>query len=75
MIFLQVFTGRVPFSECRSDHQVVVQILRGKLPVRPVTPHIEDVIWDFIQTCWSDAEHRPLSSAVLEFIRCQQKIS
>ncbi|KAJ8587881.1 kinase-like protein, partial [Rhizopogon salebrosus TDB-379] len=69
-IILQVFTGRVPYSDCRSDHQVVVQILRGKTPVRPLNL-IGDTLWDFTQKCWLEAEHRPSAKEVLGFILCQ----
>ena len=72
---VQVFTGRVPYSEFRSDHQVTVQILRGKKPARPVAPHIEDSLWDFTQKCWLDVEHRPSAKEVLEFIQGQLKLS
>ncbi|KAJ8590707.1 kinase-like protein [Rhizopogon salebrosus TDB-379] len=72
-VMLQVFTGRVPYSECRSDHQVVVQILRGKTPVRPLNP-IGDTLWDFTQKCWLEAEHRPLAKEVFGFIHRQLQV-
>jgi len=73
-VMLQVLTGKVPYYECRSDHQVTVKILRGNKPARPVTPHIEDPLWDFVQTCWLDAECRPSAEEVLEFIQGQLKL-
>ncbi|KAG2041339.1 kinase-like domain-containing protein [Suillus americanus] len=74
-IMLQVFTGKVPYSEFRSDHQVTVQILRGRKPARPVTPPIADVLWDFMQKCWLDEpEHRPSAKEVLTFIQEQLKL-
>jgi len=73
-IMLQVLTGKVPYYDCRSDHQVTVKILRGNKPARPVTPHIEDSLWDFIQTCWLDAERRPSAKEVLVFIQSQLKL-
>ncbi|KAJ8589280.1 kinase-like protein, partial [Rhizopogon salebrosus TDB-379] len=74
-IMLQVFTGKVPYSECRSDHQVVVLILRGKKPARPVNPYVENSLWDFIQRCWCDAEHRPSAKVVVEFVHNQLGVS
>lgn len=74
IISLQVLTGKVPYSECRSDHQVTVKILRGNKPARPVTPHIEDSLWDFIQTCWLEADSRPSAEEVLDFIQGQLKL-
>ncbi|KAG1853467.1 kinase-like domain-containing protein [Suillus subalutaceus] len=74
-IMLQVFTGKVPYSEFRSDHQVTVQILRGRKPARPVTPPIADALWDFMQKCWLDEpEHRPSAKEVLIFIQEQLKL-
>jgi len=73
-LLLQILTGRVPYSECRSDHQVTVKILRGSKPARPVTPHIEDPLWDFIQSCWLEAERRPLAKDVLKFIQSQLEL-
>ncbi|KAG1798754.1 kinase-like domain-containing protein [Suillus variegatus] len=71
-IMLQVFTGKVPYSEFRSDHQVTVQILRGRKPARPVTPFIADAIWDFMQKCWLDKlDQRPSANEVLTFIQGQ----
>ncbi|KAG2054341.1 kinase-like protein [Suillus hirtellus] len=74
-IMLQVFTGKVPYSEFRSDHQVTVQILRGRKPTRPVTPSVADTLWDYIQKCWLDKpEHRPSAEEVLIFIQGQLKL-
>jgi hypothetical protein len=72
---LQVFTGKVPYSELRSDHQVTVQILRGRKPARPVTSPIADALWDFMQKCWLDEpERRPSAKEVLMFIQGQLKL-
>ncbi|KAG2053181.1 kinase-like protein, partial [Suillus hirtellus] len=68
-IMLQVFTGKVPYSEFRSDHQVTVQILRGQKPAQPVTPSITDAIWVFMQECWLDKlEEQPSANKVLTFM-------
>jgi len=39
-----------------------------------VFPNIEDSLWDFIQRCWLDAEHRPPAKEVLKFIEGQLKL-
>ncbi|KAG0698931.1 kinase-like domain-containing protein [Suillus ampliporus] len=67
-IMLQVMTGRPPYADLRSDHQVAVSILLGKKPTRPSSPHIPDSFWDFIEKCWSNAEHRPSATKVLSFL-------
>lgn len=67
-IMLQVLTGRPPYADVRSDHQVTVLILRGKKPTRPSSPHDADSFWDFIEKCWSDAGRRPSAVDVLNFL-------
>jgi len=68
-IMLQVMTGRPPYADIRSDHQVTVLILRGRKPGRPPSPQIEDSFWDFIQKCWSDLGQRPSAVEVLSFLQ------
>ncbi|KAG2041331.1 kinase-like domain-containing protein [Suillus americanus] len=67
-IILQVMTGRPPYADVRSDHQVTVLILKGKKPTRPSSPHDVDSFWDFIEKCWSDAGRRPSAVDVLSFV-------
>ncbi|KAG2134527.1 kinase-like domain-containing protein [Suillus clintonianus] len=55
----QVLSGRQPYYDIRSDHQVVVAILRGVKPKRPETPVIQDYHWDFIEKCWLEMSQRP----------------
>ncbi|KAG2118247.1 kinase-like domain-containing protein [Suillus cothurnatus] len=71
-IMLQVFTGKVPYSEFRSHQQAALQILKGRKPTQPVTPPIADALWDFMQKCWLDKpEHRPSAKEVFIFICAQ----
>lgn len=67
-IMLQVMTGRPPYAEVRSDHQVTVLILKGKKPTRPSSPHVADSFWDFIEKCWSDTGRRPSAVDILSFL-------
>lgn len=55
----QVLSGQQPYCNIRSDHQVVVAILRGVKPKRPGVPAIEDHHWDFIEQCWVELPRRP----------------
>ncbi|KAJ8579839.1 kinase-like protein [Rhizopogon salebrosus TDB-379] len=68
-IMLQVMTGRIPYADIPSNHQVTVSILTGRRPGRPSSPHIEDSFWDFIQECWSDLGDRPSAVEVLSFLQ------
>ncbi|KAG1897318.1 kinase-like domain-containing protein [Suillus fuscotomentosus] len=67
-IMLQVMTGRPPYADVRSDHQVIVLILKGKKPTRPSSPHDADSFWDFIEKCWGDIGRRPSAVDVLDFL-------
>lgn len=55
----QVLSGQQPYCNIRSDHQVVVAILRGIKPKRPTVPAIEDCHWNFIEQCWVELSQRP----------------
>ncbi|KAJ8594250.1 kinase-like protein [Rhizopogon salebrosus TDB-379] len=68
-IMLQVMTGRPPYADIRSNHHVTVLILRGRKPGRPLTPHIADSFWYFIQKCWYDLGNRPSAVEVLSFLQ------
>ncbi|KAG1730474.1 kinase-like domain-containing protein [Suillus lakei] len=67
-IMLQVMTGRPPYADVRSDHQVTVLILKGKKPARPSSPHVADSFWDLIEKCWGDTACRPSAVDVLSFL-------
>ncbi|KAG2339254.1 kinase-like protein [Suillus weaverae] len=58
-IAYQVLSGKQPYCNIRSDHQVVVAILRGVKPKRPDIPAIEECHWNFIEQCWVELSQRP----------------
>ncbi|KAG1778252.1 kinase-like domain-containing protein, partial [Suillus placidus] len=58
-IVYQVLSGQQPYCNIRSDHQVVVAILRGVKPKRPDIPAIEECHWNFIEQCWVELSQRP----------------
>ncbi|KAG0693212.1 hypothetical protein DFH29DRAFT_1040493 [Suillus ampliporus] len=61
-------TGRPPYVDARSDHQVTVLILKGKKPTSPSSPPVADSFWGFIEKCWSDAGNRPSAVEVLSIL-------
>lgn len=67
-IAYQVLSGKQPYCDIRSDHQVVVAILRGVKPRRPEIPAIEDCHWDFIEQCWLEVPQRPLIADVRDLM-------
>ncbi|KAG2070497.1 kinase-like protein [Suillus decipiens] len=74
-IMLQIMTGRPPYADVRSDHQVTVMILKGKKPTRPSSPHDADSFWDFIEKCWSDTGRRPSAVDILSFLESDHVIA
>jgi len=75
-IVYQVLSGRQPYHDIRSDHQVVIAILRGVKPKRPVTPVIEDCHWDFIKQCWLEISKRPPIADIRDSMdRCRDAMS
>ncbi|KAG0701072.1 kinase-like domain-containing protein [Suillus ampliporus] len=61
-----------PYCDIRSDHQVVVAILRGVKPKRPEIPAIEDCHWDFIEQCWLEISRRPLIADIRDLMYCNR---
>ncbi|KAG1722538.1 kinase-like domain-containing protein [Suillus paluster] len=72
-VMLQVLSGRLPWSEIKSerpDSRIVVMISEGWGPQRPDgPPAIIDMDWDFIQRCLQfGPELRPSADEVLDFV-------
>jgi hypothetical protein len=64
----QVLSGQRPYFDIRSDHQVVVAILRGVKPKRPAMPTIADRHWDVVTQCWLEISQRPQISDVRDLM-------
>jgi hypothetical protein len=69
-IFLEILTGKVPFHEFLNDMTVILQIIEGKRPTRPVScsgiPAL-DSLWELLQNCWEDrAEMRPTAPQIVK---------
>ncbi|CAE6414072.1 unnamed protein product, partial [Rhizoctonia solani] len=66
MTMLEIFTGDVPYPECRQDF-----IERGTLPTRPVELLKDDervnIMWHLLLHCWKrEASERPSSGQVFD---------
>ncbi|CAE7081034.1 unnamed protein product, partial [Rhizoctonia solani] len=75
MIILEIFTGQVPYLNCRSDISVIKTVERGTLPTRPTklgSDHNGDKMWQLLVRCWSrNPRERPSSgylAGVLEYM-------
>jgi serine/threonine protein kinase len=71
MTFLEVMTGKVPFSHRWCDTGVVFDVMRGIRPPRP--NNFQHDVWALVSSCWSAVpEERPTAELVqswLETIR------
>lgn len=66
----QILTGNVPFHEFLNDMAVILQVVEGKRPSRPMscsgTSEV-DSLWELLQNCWdSNAEMRPNAPQIVE---------
>lgn len=70
---LQVYTGRSPWPEITNYAQVIVPVLKGKRPSRPVAATggvMTDELWHIVQDCWSkDAAARPSAAELVKRIQ------
>ena len=69
LIFLQVLTGKQPWSEVREDSAVVLRLAKGHKPCRPESRTLNDSHWNLIQRCWSPMEERPTTEAIIPTIQ------
>ncbi|CAE6514670.1 unnamed protein product [Rhizoctonia solani] len=67
----EIFTGQVPYPECRQDFTIIVNVQQGTLPARPMV-QIKDnkqgnMMWQLLLKCWSrNSEERPSSGQVAD---------
>ncbi|EUC58988.1 tyrosine kinase catalytic domain protein, partial [Rhizoctonia solani AG-3 Rhs1AP] len=73
MLAREIFTGEVPYPECRQDFTVLTTVARGTLPTRPVerlkADRQGDMMWQLMLRCWNrDVSERPPSGQVFDFL-------
>ena len=65
----KVFTGKVPFHNSISA-TVIVDVLSGDRPGRPIDPRLTDDLWDLTEHCWNhNPQWRPDISEVVLRLR------
>lgn len=69
LIFLQVLSGKQPWSEVREDAAVVLRLAKGQKPGRPKSREMDDLHWELIQDCWSPIEGRPTTNVLISTIQ------
>ncbi|EUC58968.1 tyrosine kinase catalytic domain protein [Rhizoctonia solani AG-3 Rhs1AP] len=73
MVCIEIFTGEVPYSQCRMDFTVITTVTRVTLPTRP-TDRLKDdeqgnLVWELLLRCWSrDVSERPSAGQVVETV-------
>ncbi|EIN07578.1 kinase-like protein [Punctularia strigosozonata HHB-11173 SS5] len=61
----EIFDGRIPFPELRSDYAVLIKVQRGERPSRPAVELVDNV-WALMKACWcDDPSARPSSTYIL----------
>ncbi|KAH7876951.1 kinase-like domain-containing protein [Lentinula edodes] len=68
---IEVYTGRVPFADVRSEIMVLEKVLKGERPERPLgTNAMTDELWNLINACWKhDRASRPKSGLVVDHLK------
>ncbi|CAE6487097.1 unnamed protein product [Rhizoctonia solani] len=71
MTMLEIFTGEVPYPECRADFAVIMKLQKGTLPARPLERIKDDeqgnIMWQLLLDCWNrDPDARPSSKKVVD---------
>ncbi|KAF7967119.1 hypothetical protein HWV62_35748 [Athelia sp. TMB] len=62
MLILEIFTGRIPFSNKKNDSSVIFAVLDGGRPDIPSSIVDIPALKDFLELCWhTDPQKRPSS--------------
>ncbi|KAH8833074.1 kinase-like domain-containing protein [Flagelloscypha sp. PMI_526] len=51
---VEIYSGKAPFAQIPTEYQVLVEIPKGKRPLRPVC--LPSELWMLVERCWP---HRP----------------
>ncbi|OCH92666.1 kinase-like protein, partial [Obba rivulosa] len=73
MTMWEIFSGDIPFSDCRQDATVILRVCKGERPKRllgtTTSAELPNGIWELIQRCWQpDPEKRPEVADILECV-------
>lgn len=59
----QILTGEVPFKHHLNDMAVMLDVMRGERPSRPLPPiQCSDTLWKLIVLCWAQDPRDRLSA-------------
>ena len=66
MTILEVMTGKLPYSHRRYDTVVILDVIRGTRPNRPLDPPMSDDVWRIVTACWKMQPEKRPSAALVE---------
>ncbi|KAF8556489.1 kinase-like protein [Imleria badia] len=73
-IMFQVLTGEIPYSNLRTDVQIIFAVSKGILPQYPPSRLISESQLKFNQECWSTSQaDRPTAANACLFVRDQYR--
>lgn len=61
--FVQIYTGKKPFSNIHDLKIPAIVVLKHKRPSRPLTSDISDELWSLLCDCWKEDPMERLSMA------------
>lgn len=76
MTILELMTGEQPFAEIRRTPEVLLKLVAGSRPRRPIDPRVaerglNDTIWQLLERCWAAGQapaDRPSIQQVYEVL-------
>ncbi|CUA78464.1 putative WD repeat-containing protein alr3466 [Nostoc sp, PCC 7120] [Rhizoctonia solani] len=73
MTFLEIFTGQVPYPDCRQDFTILLNVQKGTLPTRPLDRLTDgeknNMMWQLMLDCWNrEPGERPSSGQVVDVL-------
>ncbi|OAX37664.1 kinase-like protein [Rhizopogon vinicolor AM-OR11-026] len=69
-VMLQTLSGRLPWSEIKNLHFIIIKLYEECLPQRPESLPILDAHWDFIMLCMNLViESRPVAVEVVKWVK------
>jgi len=70
MTAIEVFTGKIPFSQKKNDSSVIFSVLDGGRPELPAFLKEKESLGALVRECWDqEPSGRPISRAVTERLR------
>ncbi|KAJ7267294.1 hypothetical protein C8J57DRAFT_363158 [Mycena rebaudengoi] len=68
----EVLTGKAPFYEIQRDVAIIMKVIAGERPSRPISgsgadPLLMNSLWTLLQDCWApNAENRPQATQIVQ---------